>query len=145
MQQNKQEPRYIAVDDDGLEYELKRPKWMKPTGEVQIMMLDAVGRIYYKDRREQGEVNEIAKQALSLTTGVESTYPLEWVINCCDWVKKKRSKKPPEIVQMRGLISLITDRDKKTLWMDRNRDKYKREETWDDIIKRREQNTSLPG
>jgi hypothetical protein len=107
---------YVDPDDPFGDVPKKgRPKWQIPKNPNAIRILEAVGRKYYLNRDEQAQVNDIAKAMLPLQKGIESKYPTEWVENCLDWVRKKRSK--GETVMLKGLLSLIRNQDRYVDWL----------------------------
>jgi hypothetical protein len=57
----------------------------------------------------------IEKSSISLTGGLISVYPLEWVDQCIDWAKKKR--RDGMLVGFSGLVNLINDADKKQQYL----------------------------
>ncbi len=136
------DPQYVSNIDETGDVSFrpqKFAKWQTPTGMIQATMLHSVGRKRYKNRDEQAACNEIGKQALKLSDGVESPYPWEWIMDRCELVRKLRrgeikskTDKPPQI-GLKGLVSMIKNEDKKTEWLDKNRNKLKKEETWDDL------------
>jgi glycogen debranching enzyme len=74
-------------------------------------MLDSVGRKYYQTHNERSAVIAIEKSAMSLTGGVISVYPLEWVDQCIEWAKKKRRDGTP--INLLALVNLINNADRK--------------------------------
>src|SRR3989337_3559549 len=124
-----EDARYVDIDEEGRIFAPKQyPKWTKPGGKAQAMVLKAVGRTRYHNRDEQSAVNEVAKGSLSLKEA-ESEYPLEWIEFCCNWAIAKREKQ--QLVQLKGLLTFIKDKDKNHEWLDRNRKNYER--GWDDL------------
>ena len=101
---------------------LQRPKWQSASTEFQKRFLATVGRTYYADKNERTAVIAIEKSMLYLASGLISIYPTEWVDNCIDWAARKR--RDGYIVNLKGLINLINDKDKRmqfvAAWQKRN-------------------------
>jgi len=93
----------------------KRPKWMTPKGPIQKMILDAVDRKFYQTHNERSAIVAIEKSTLYLNSGIISVYPTEWVEQCVEWAKKKRRERMP--VALIGLINLINNDDRKTMFV----------------------------
>jgi hypothetical protein len=114
------EPKYVA---EGEEFgdsigRNTRPKWSIASTPFQKRLLSAVGKTYYKTHNERSAVVAIEKSAISLTGGLISVYPLEWVDQCIDWANKKR-RVDGQWVGFIGLVNLINNEDKKIEFVQR--------------------------
>jgi hypothetical protein len=92
-----------------------RPKWAAPTNETEELILSAVDQRFFLTTSERDMVHKISVNMHSLTER-ESEFPTEWVRRCCTWAKKKRDK--GEFVKLRGLISLIYNKERRDLFVE---------------------------
>lgn len=108
----REEPHY---EDDEELVPTRIPKWRKASSEWEVKILHAVGRRrnppLYLDHQEKTSVLEITEKILSLTVGVESKYPAEWVDNCIEWARTMWGNNQP--VGIKALISLIRNDSRK--------------------------------
>lgn len=114
------EPRYVGVgeefDDDDQWTPNRRPKWMSPSTQTEVLILRTVHRKYYPDKNLRHEVVMIAKNP--------NKYPIEWIKDRCDVVTKMRKKR--KLVGLKGLITMITREDDLNEFMLKNRNKFER-------------------
>jgi len=113
----------------------KRPKWQTAGTKFQVNMLTAVGRKYYQTHNERSAVIAIEKSAVSLTGGLISIYPVEWVDQCIEWAKKKRRDGTP--INLLALVNLINNADRKaefiSAWKRKNPEIVIRQSTEEDV------------
>jgi len=106
------EPRYVSADPFEEELNPKvRPKWMKLTHDNERLIMNAVGRKYYKSQEERREVRNITKTMMSLKTGITVEYPSEWVRECCLIAERMRNNR--QMIQLKGLLTLINNTERK--------------------------------
>jgi len=101
------EPRYV---DNWDEPSTKRPLWMTPETDFQIRIMRIFNRKWFA-KGEKSNLVKIEKAMMSLTTGIVSVYPEEWVNNCIQYyMKLRREGQRPKL---EGLIKYINNPDKK--------------------------------
>lgn len=108
------EPHY---EDDEELVPQHRPKWTKPTHKIEKLILESVGMKYYPDHQVRNSIKMIAKATMSLTTGIDSEFPEEWVRFCCSWCVGKRNERPPKPINLIGLVHFIQNADRKREWV----------------------------
>jgi hypothetical protein len=114
------EPVYV---DGPFQRGQNRPKWSLATTPFQRDFLAALKRQYFSPKIKS-EVIHIEKSMMSLATGLISDFPTEWVESCLAWAKKKNARAP--VIGESELLSLVSNRDKKSDWLRKNREKYER-------------------
>jgi len=101
------EPRYV---DNWDEPSTKRPLWMTPETDFQIRIMRIFNRKWFA-KGEKSNLVKIEKAMMSLTAGIVSVYPEEWVNNCIQYyMKLRREGQRPKL---EGLIKYINNPDKK--------------------------------
>src|SRR5512140_2761283 len=90
------EVRYEADEDT---IPANQQKWKIPKPGLELKILRAARPMVrvprYTSHEEKKAVQDIARAALSLQSGVVSVYPLEWVEFCIDFCKKQWNNNHP--------------------------------------------------
>jgi hypothetical protein len=116
------EPEYVDPDDPFGDHSYKgrqRPKWTIPRHNNERKLLLAVRRKYYETPKHKSLNLEVVKAMVSLSTGIISKYPTEWVDHCCSWAVNKAHAKKPEYINWKGLLTFIHNEDAKNEFVER--------------------------
>jgi len=120
------EPKYIPADPFEDDYSIGvRKKWSRPTTYLERMLLNAVGRQYYKSETEGRAVRKITKATYDSEGAPvpDSLYPIEWVKHCCEVAIKMRES--GKMIQMNGLMTLLNNRERRQEFLESNQSKTK--------------------
>jgi len=114
------EPTYIPAGsefDDDYGRPNRMPKWRLPNSSIEKLLFDASRRQLYRpdERGLRSQILMIEKQALSLDTGKEAVYPMEWIEHCASVWKKANKYKTVRTLPM--LIKYIMNHDRKARWL----------------------------
>lgn len=113
------EPTYADPDDPfGDNPKKGLYKWQTPKpGSTQAAILKAANRKHYRTRKEQADVNEIAKSMVSLSLGQEVKYPTEWVDHCLMRCKELHAQGIR--IGLERLLSMINNEDKRLAFVNK--------------------------